>query len=80
MSLMSTGDEGRHTRKRGVLGPQWDHHDAFTVEELGQILGLSRPTAFKMVARGDIPALRVGKRLIIRRRTIERLLSEPEVA
>jgi hypothetical protein len=42
MSMMSTGlgDEERRAERRGVLGPQWDGRDAFTVEEAGKILGI----------------------------------------
>jgi excisionase family DNA binding protein len=61
-------------RVKGVLGPQWINHDAFTVEEAGTILGLSRASAFAAVSRGDIPSIRVGKRLIIPRRALERML------
>jgi hypothetical protein len=79
MSSLSTGlsDEERKSGAggcRGGLGPQWDHHDAFTVEETGKILGLSRGSAFAAAKRGDIPTIRIGKRLIVPRHALERLL------
>src|SRR5437879_10456359 len=87
MSIMSTGlgDEerrGDHGERRGVLGRQWDSHDAFTVEEAGKILGLSRASVFAAAKRGDIPTIRIGKRLIVPRRALEKLLGidEPNVA
>jgi excisionase family DNA binding protein len=36
-----------------------------TVPEAGQILGLSRPSAYEAVARGDIPTLRIGRRILV---------------
>jgi hypothetical protein len=79
MSMMSTGlgDEERRAEqgeRRGILGPQWDGHDAFTVEQTGKILGISRASAFAAASRGDIPTIRIGKRLIVPRRGLERLL------
>jgi hypothetical protein len=73
MSSMSTG-LGDDERRRGVLAPQWDGRDAFTVEETGQILGLSRASAFAAATRGDIPTIRVGRRLIVPRRGLEKML------
>jgi len=36
-----------------------------SVVEAGQILGLSKPTAYEAVHRGDIPALRFGRRIVV---------------
>jgi excisionase family DNA binding protein len=63
-----------------VLGPQWVNHDAFTVSEAGQILGLSRASAFAAASRGEIPTIRIGKRLIVPRRALERMLTAAERA
>jgi hypothetical protein len=83
MSITSTGlgDEGRRGEqgeRRGILGSQWDGRDAFTVEETGKILGLSRASAFAAANRGDIPTIRIGKRLIVPRRALERMLGADE--
>lgn|SRR5215813_9814466 len=79
MSVMSTGlgDEerrGSQGERRGVLGSQWDRYDAFTVEQAGKILGISRASAFQAASKGEIPTIRIGKRLIVPRRGLERLL------
>jgi excisionase family DNA binding protein len=37
----------------------------FTVDEAAEILGISRPTAYQAVERGDIPSLRIGRRILI---------------
>jgi hypothetical protein len=60
----------------GVLGPKWDGHDTFTVEEAGcEIPGLSRSSAFAAANNGTLPVIRFGRRLIVPRRALERLLS-----
>ena len=70
MSIMSTREE----RSGGVLGPRWDGRDVFTVEEVGHILGVSRPSAYAAARSGDIPTIRIGRRLIVPRHALERLL------
>ena len=46
-----------------------------TVEECYSILGISRPTAYKMIREGSIPSIRIGKRILIAKSTIEALLN-----
>ena len=46
-----------------------------TVDEAGRLLGISRNSAFEAVRRGDIPSIRVGKRILIPRAAFERLLA-----
>lgn len=36
-----------------------------SVEEAGQVLGLSRGAAYNAARRGDIPTLKIGMRLIV---------------
>src|SRR6266478_5834999 len=80
MSSMSTGlsDDERKGGRGRSLAAQWDDRDAFSVEEAGKILGLSRASAFAAANRGDIPVIRIGKRLIVPRRGLERLLGATE--
>lgn len=47
----------------------------YTVEEAGALLGLGRNSAFKAVRDGNIPAIRIGRRLLVPRVAIERMLS-----
>lgn len=61
-------------RSPGTLGSQWEGRNAFTVDETAKILGLSRASAFAGVSRGEIPSIRVGKRLIVPRRALEKML------
>lgn len=36
-----------------------------TVEQAGQLLGLSRSSAYRAAARGELPTLRFGRRLLV---------------
>ena len=45
-----------------------------TVDEAAAILRLSRTSAFEGVRRGEIPHIRVGRRILIPRRQLERML------
>ena len=48
----------------------------YTVLEAAKILGLSRSGAFEAVKRGFIPHLRIGKRILIPRAAIEKMLEK----
>jgi excisionase family DNA binding protein len=45
-----------------------------TVEEAAHLLGISRGLAYEMVRIGKIPSVRFGRRLVVPRRALERLL------
>lgn len=47
-----------------------------TVEEAGRLLGISRGLAYELVARGELPHLRLGRRIVIPRTALEALLNE----
>jgi hypothetical protein len=65
----------RARRKLGrVLAPKWDDRDAFSVEEAGTILGISRMSAYAAAKRGDLPVIWIGRRAIVPRLALERLL------
>jgi len=52
-------------------------HDWLTVPEVARELRLPRSRAYELVARGEIPAVRIGQRSIrINRRELERFLME----
>ena len=44
-----------------------------TVDECATLAGLSRNTTYSLVARKVIPSVRLGKRILIPRRWVERL-------
>jgi len=45
-----------------------------TVPEAGRILGLAKASAYEGVARGQIPAIRVGRRLLVPTAALRRML------
>jgi excisionase family DNA binding protein len=46
----------------------------YTVEEAGRILGVSRPTSYMLARTGQLPVLRLGRRLLVPKIALERLL------
>jgi len=48
-----------------------------TVGEAATALGISRNLAYQAVRDGHIPVIRIGRRLLVPRRALERLLEEP---
>ena len=46
-----------------------------TVSEAAQVLGLSRNSCYQAVETGTLPSLRIGKRILIPRFALERLLA-----
>jgi excisionase family DNA binding protein len=47
----------------------------FTVDETAAILGLSRNLTYAGVASGAIPSVKVGRRILVPRLALERLLA-----
>ncbi|HVW32423.1 MAG TPA: helix-turn-helix domain-containing protein [Acidimicrobiia bacterium] len=47
-----------------------------SVPEAAGLLGISRSLAYSLAARGELPALRLGGRVVILRRPLERLLDD----
>jgi excisionase family DNA binding protein len=47
-----------------------------SVPEAAKLLGISRAHAYELVARNELPAVRLGRRLLIPRQVIESLLRQ----
>ena len=47
-----------------------------TVSEAAAVLRVSRAFAYELVARGDLPALRLGRRIVIPREAIDHLVTD----
>jgi excisionase family DNA binding protein len=47
---------------------------ALSVEEAGALLGISRDLAYDLVARRELPSVRLGRRLVVPRRALEEAL------
>jgi excisionase family DNA binding protein len=46
----------------------------YTVPEAAEMLGISRSSAYECVKRGELPAIALGRRIVITRSTLEQLL------
>ncbi|MGH9123590.1 MAG: helix-turn-helix domain-containing protein [Acidimicrobiales bacterium] len=46
----------------------------FSVPEAAAMLGISRAHAYELVARRELPAVRLGRRLLVPRRAVDQLL------
>ena len=46
-----------------------------TVEETAKCLGIGRNSAYEAIARGEIPVIRIGKRLLVPKAALETLLA-----
>jgi excisionase family DNA binding protein len=47
----------------------------YTVREVAELLGISRSSAYECVRRGEIPALTLGRRVVIAKATIDTMLN-----
>lgn len=73
---------GNSAGKREATRPRTggSMHEAkltLTVEQAATLLGISRGLAYEMVRAGKIPAIRLGRRVVIPQRALERLLEDP---
>lgn len=54
-----------------------DQRQTITIEEAGQRLGIGRNSAYEAAGRGEIPTIRIGRRLLVPLSAFERLLNPP---
>lgn len=52
-----------------------DERHTLTVDETAERLGISRNGAYDAIRRGELPALRLGRRLVVPRAALDRLLA-----
>jgi excisionase family DNA binding protein len=50
------------------------HRLTLTITEAAEALGISRSLAYEMAATGSLPTLRFGRRLVVPRVALDRLL------
>jgi excisionase family DNA binding protein len=53
-----------------------DEHPVLTVNEAASILRLSRAFTYELVARGVLPSVRFGRRIMVPRAAIQRVLDD----
>lgn len=52
-----------------------DKRAILTVAEVAELLGISRGTAYEYVRTGELPSVRLGRRLVIPKHRFEELLN-----
>ena len=70
----------RRTRLPAPHGLRPVRRRTYSVPEVAVILGIGRSTAYALVQRGELAALRVGGRVVVARAEIDRLLGEDPAA
>jgi excisionase family DNA binding protein len=63
-----------------MRGEEQPERLTYSVEEAAAVLGISRAFAYEAVQRGDIPHLRIGRRILIPRSALQRLVNSADVA
>ena len=51
-----------------------------TVEEAGEMLGISRGLAYELVRRGELPHVRLGRRIVVPVRALMAMVDGEDVA
>lgn len=59
-----------------VINGQSDNRLTISVEEAGRKLGISRATAYALANQGRLPVIRFGKRLLVSKAGLERMVNE----
>jgi excisionase family DNA binding protein len=59
-------------------GMDEQERSTYDVPEAARILGIGRSAAYEAVRRGEIPSIRLGKRLVVPRAALERMLEGRE--
>jgi excisionase family DNA binding protein len=77
-SARQSSGQGSRTQMRqsqtDPAAPATAERLVYTVTEVGAMLGLSRNAAYEAARRGDIPTIRIGRRLIVPKVAFNRLL------
>ncbi len=68
-----------HDLASGAIAPVGDRL-TLTVEEAATLLGISRAFAYEAVGRGEVPSIRIGRRILVPKAALQRLLTaeQPE--
>ena len=56
-----------------------DKRLTLSVEETARLLGIGRNLCYDRVKTGEIPSLKIGRRLLVPKAALEKLLAEPKL-
>ena len=77
-NVISLQSRREHRASRGTAAPTPEQDSApltYTVEQVAEILRISRSTAYRCVETGELPSVRLRRRILIPAEAIEALLS-----
>jgi excisionase family DNA binding protein len=57
-----------------LVVPRAEERPTITVEEAARFLGLGRGAGYNAAARGDLPTIRIGRRLLVPTATLRTML------
>jgi len=58
--------------------PDANERPTLTVDETGELMGISRNSAYKGVKDGSIPSIRIGNRILVPTAALRRMLQVDE--
>jgi excisionase family DNA binding protein len=64
--------------KKDQVGSLDELPDVLTVAEAGEVLRLGRNSVYEAIRRKEIPSVKLGKRLLVPKEGLQRLLSGKE--
>jgi excisionase family DNA binding protein len=56
------------------MEPNEAERQTMTIEEAAKVLGVGRNNAYEAAQRGEIPTIRIGKRILVLREPLRRML------
>ena len=59
-----------------VLARDWRDKPTVTADETSEILGIGRNSTYEAIANGQIPAIKIGRRVVVPVAQLRRLLGE----
>jgi len=60
----------------GIKGEGMEDKLTLSIEEAAKVLGIGRNLCYDRVKTGEIPVIKIGRRLLVPRRALEKLLEQ----
>ena len=78
MSELKSGSMAQGGAGRGIArpSPNNDNKLCYTIPEVAKMLGISRNFAYELVKQKQLPVVKFGKRLLIPRVALEKMLEK----
>jgi excisionase family DNA binding protein len=63
---------------KSMQDPNWRSRNTLTVAEAGEVIGIGRASAYQAANSGDLPTVRIGRRLLVPVAQLKRMLGEAD--